>query len=412
MRIITLIILILTLSGEVFSQAWFPQNSGVTSNLWSVDFINKNTGVIVGDEGKILRTTNRGDNWTSIVYTTDHLRKLEFFGNTGYVLTSGTTHIHKTTNGGLNWFSISTPSSTLDQMAFLNADSGYVMTFNSLLKTSNGGQNWISLPYPNDTTQALSIIFFDFNEGLILHNTSVVSSELDEAYKTTNGGITWSESWVMRGVNASHMDWDKNAPNFGYWVSFSTTFSYRTLNRGISWFNSNFPHDSKGITFISPNLGLSLHSEGIHKTTNGGTTASGIYTNPYPTFHYNGIKMTDSNDIYLVGNEGRILVTRTGGVTAIDPISTELPASYVVFQNFPNPFNPTTHIRFSIPKASFTKITVYNSIGNEVAKLLNEDIKAGSYEVTFHGSYFASGIYYYRIESGPFSETKKMLLIK
>jgi hypothetical protein len=86
--------------------------------------------------------------------------------------------------------------------------------------------------------------------------------------------------------------------------------------------------------------------------------------------------------------------------------------SFELFQNYPNPFNPSTKIKYEIPERSFITIKVYNILGKEIAILVNEEILSGSHEVEFDGKGLASGIYYYRITTDNFSQTKKMILLK
>ena len=88
------------------------------------------------------------------------------------------------------------------------------------------------------------------------------------------------------------------------------------------------------------------------------------------------------------------------------------PNSFKLYENYPNPFNPSTSIRYSFPEGSFTSIKIYNSLGSEVATLVNETKSAGTYEVEFNASNLSSGIYYYTLQAGSFSETKKMILMK
>ncbi|MDR3628303.1 MAG: T9SS type A sorting domain-containing protein, partial [Ignavibacteriaceae bacterium] len=89
-----------------------------------------------------------------------------------------------------------------------------------------------------------------------------------------------------------------------------------------------------------------------------------------------------------------------------------LPAKYAIEQNFPNPFNPTTIIKYSIPKESLVKIKIYNVLGKEVATLVNSNQKAGEYNITFNAAKMASGVYFYNISAGNFNSTKKMILMK
>jgi plastocyanin len=81
-------------------------------------------------------------------------------------------------------------------------------------------------------------------------------------------------------------------------------------------------------------------------------------------------------------------------------------------QNYPNPFNPTTTIHYIIPERSFVELRVYDVIGNEVKTLVNEEKPAGSYEVKFSASQLSSGIYFYKLITGAFVETKKMILLR
>ena len=86
--------------------------------------------------------------------------------------------------------------------------------------------------------------------------------------------------------------------------------------------------------------------------------------------------------------------------------------NYYLGQNYPNPFNPSTRIRYSIPKSSNVVIKVFDILGNEVETLISEDKQAGIYELTWYAEGSPSGVYFYRLQSGDFVETKKMLLLK
>jgi hypothetical protein len=102
----------------------------------------------------------------------------------------------------------------------------------------------------------------------------------------------------------------------------------------------------------------------------------------------------------------------SGFVIGVEPISSTIPKSYRLHQNYPNPFNPTTKIKFEIPKSSFVKLIVYDILGREVTKLVNEKLTTGIYETEWDGNTLASGIYFYKLVANDYSETKKMLMIK
>ena len=101
-----------------------------------------------------------------------------------------------------------------------------------------------------------------------------------------------------------------------------------------------------------------------------------------------------------------------GTPTGIEEPEPVIPAKYILEQNEPNPFNPNTTIRYSLPKDGLVTLKVYNLIGQEVETLVNGYKSAGSYSFEFYGTNLASGIYFYRLISGEYSETKKMILNK
>ncbi|MBC8043115.1 MAG: T9SS type A sorting domain-containing protein [Rhizobacter sp.] len=97
---------------------------------------------------------------------------------------------------------------------------------------------------------------------------------------------------------------------------------------------------------------------------------------------------------------------------AADETASPAPKQFELSQNYPNPFNPATTIRYQLPSAGDVKLKVYDVLGREVASLVNERQKAGSYAVSFNASKLSSGVYFYRLTTGNFVQTKKMLLIK
>lgn len=100
------------------------------------------------------------------------------------------------------------------------------------------------------------------------------------------------------------------------------------------------------------------------------------------------------------------------GTVGINPIGTNLPKNYALGQNYPNPFNPTTKIKFDLPRNSQVRLEVYNNLGQLVKLLYDGYTKAGYYETQFDGSGLSSGMYYYRLSTPEYVETKKMILVK
>ena len=92
--------------------------------------------------------------------------------------------------------------------------------------------------------------------------------------------------------------------------------------------------------------------------------------------------------------------------------NTPNPKEYKLYDNYPNPFNPSTTLKYSLSETSFTSIKIYDGIGNEVAVVVNEMKSAGTHQATFTAQGLSSGVYYYTLQSGSFNETKKMILMK
>ena len=98
--------------------------------------------------------------------------------------------------------------------------------------------------------------------------------------------------------------------------------------------------------------------------------------------------------------------------TAVNESPSNIPEKYELFHNYPNPFNPTTTITYSLPKNSFVTLTIYDLLGREVATLVNEEKHSGTYKVTWNAQNKPSGIYFYKITAGGYSKINKMILLK
>ena len=126
-----------------------------------------------------------------------------------------------------------------------------------------------------------------------------------------------------------------------------------------------------------------------------------------PSFILVGVTDDDSSSVQVDGvwyNE-----TPAGlGISDEAPIATR----FELGQNYPNPFNPTTHIRFNIPETANAKLTVFNVMGEEVATLVNGVMQSGGHTVSWNAANMPTGVYFYQLQSGNFSQTKKLLLVK
>jgi hypothetical protein len=119
-----------------------------------------------------------------------------------------------------------------------------------------------------------------------------------------------------------------------------------------------------------------------------------------------------SRNSSLLGSEDYLTIKYAPEKSVVSMISNEIPVKNGLSQNYPNPFNPKTQIQFDVAKQSGVKISVYNVLGNEVAVLVNQNLTAGTYSVTWDASLYSSGIYFYRISVDNFIDTKKLILAK
>ena len=116
--------------------------------------------------------------------------------------------------------------------------------------------------------------------------------------------------------------------------------------------------------------------------------------------------------VYLRIQLGGAEIYKLAITTDVKEVGDQIPAYYKLEQNYPNPFNPSTTIQFSIPEQSFVKLEVFNSLGEKVSTLVSEDLNAGNYQYEWNAEKLSSGIYFYKLITGNFTETKKMILMK
>jgi hypothetical protein len=196
-------------------------------------------------------------------------------------------------------------------------------------------------------------------------------------------------------------------------VKFDTLAS---VNDTVSYFVSIFNYGNTLLaisSITSSNNVFTVESFPSSITANEYGFARIKFTPDLPNQNYSGILTINNSDSNITVNLSGVC----GQPIGIVPISNEVPKSFGLLQNYPNPFNPATKIRFNIPPAEqgsslFTKVIVYDILGKEVSLLVNEHLQPGKYEVTFNTKNLPSGIYFYRLTSGEFNETKKMLLVK
>jgi hypothetical protein len=135
----------------------------------------------------------------------------------------------------------------------------------------------------------------------------------------------------------------------------------------------------------------------------------------------NCIKLDDKFNVYLSGSSSMKMCTiKYSQTVGVIKNGGQIPGCFKLYQNYPNPFNPTTKIKFEIPltnggglsRGMFTKLTVYDILGRKIAVLIDQSMKPGTYEVEWDASNYPSGVYFYKLTAGDFTQTKKMVLLK
>jgi len=412
-KVIFTITVLLLFIAHSNSQGWFQQNSNVGFNVKSVYFADSNTGYAVGDTlGAILKTTNGGINWMKLAAPTSLGMSTVFFlnSNTGFIGggAGGSACINKTTNGGLIWLlTFPNPIQYVYSIYFIDASTGiavtgaYSISGGFIFRTTNGGTNWNGVGGFGNAFY--SVYFADANTGYACGTPGII-------VKSTNGGVNWVQLTSNTTTNLRSIYFVN--PQTG-WTVGTNSRVYKTTNGGSTWvdLSSNGLCGLHSVYFADALTGWVAGCEGsIHRTTNGGTNWT-MQSFATTTYLYS-LSFFNAFTGWAVGANGRILKTTTGGLTPITPISTEIPDGYILYQNYPNPFNPMTNIKFQIPKSGFVNMIVYDILGKEIATLVNEELKPGTYEVNWDGSGFTSGVYYYKLVADDYTETRKMVLLK
>jgi photosystem II stability/assembly factor-like uncharacterized protein len=231
-----------------------------------------------------------------------------------------------------------------------------------IAKSIDGGISW-QVVKEQSYGLFTDIQFFNENTGYVNGKPPLL---------TTNGGATWK----------SIMD------STGYYI-----LSMFFLNISKGWFgSSNYP-------VYTIDGGGSWETQSLPAQSN-----------------VHGIDFIDENTGWCVGMNNisipRIFKTTTSGLTFINGDSSIAPADYYLEQNYPNPFNPSTKINYELPVSGFVTLKIYDALGIEIATLVNQKQNAGSYDIDFNASKLSSGVYFYKLTSGEFTETRSMLLVK
>ena len=390
--------------------AWYLQSSGTTQTLNSVYFTSSNTGYAVGNNGVILKTTDKGAAWNTMVSgTTSNLNSVRFIDEQhGFVV--GDNVFLKTNNGGATWVLNTTSLNySVKSVFFVNQNTGFAAGGNGTIsKTTNGGTSWsafLAEPYAMFT----SLYFTNLSTGFVVGLTG-------KYLKTTDGGNSWFTKYADASKNYYTVQFvDENTGYIvGGWVNSTVMKSVNSGDNWINLFSNAFGVRLYSGSFINAENGYVCGRYGtILRTSDGGSSWINE-TSGTSAFLY-GIHYLNDQTAYAVGDGGTILSTVS--VIGIHQISSNIPSEFSLSQNYPNPFNPTTKIKFSIPLVGVAymrpvQMIVYDALGRKVTELVNHELSPGTYEVDFDAGNLSSGTYFYRLEAGDFIKTMKMIIVK
>ena len=421
---IVISLFLLTSSYNVlYSQSyWTKVNSPVSTSLRNCVFTDNMNGWAAGDDGVIIHTSNGGSTFeiqnSGITF---YINDIFFLNNRlGWVvanefLFSGTT-ILTTTNGGSEWTSEIFPDSSkfFRTIYFRDSLNGFMGGFGgAIYKTSNSGNSWYPTNIDTSEYSGYPVSRITFSSPL---NGFACGGYIDIAgviWRTIDGGFNWSA-----GNFSPEPFYDFYVKDQYNLISAGGDFEYgvqicNTSDAGANWKYSSLElfGQAYSVDFRTPNEGwMALgYSRNWAVTYDSGSTWISIPVTDSADLY--SVDFTDSLHGWAVGDHGVILkyVPVSSGIGSHNEA---LPESLYLEQNYPNPFNPVTNLEFGISDLGFVSLRVYDALGKEVAVLVNENKNPGRYKVDFDGSGLASGIYFYQLTSGNFTETRKMNLIK
>jgi len=401
-RISAAIIISLIITSLNFALNWHLQNSNQSDQLKGIQMISSTEGWACGDAGAMLHTVDAGESWTVITLTGSDLHQIVFKDASIGIVVGDNGTVFVTTNGGTNWIAkSSSTSSQLRGAAYAGGSTFYAVGDDgAAVKSTDNGNTWTTLN-SGTTERLLCVSAVDQNVWVGARNGLLLFSG--------NGGSSFSS--MSNPATDDIKDIQFINASIGFAGGSNSFFMY-TSNGGTNWTSrsNGIQVGLNGLHFVNQNEGWVVGGAGtLYSTTNAGLNWIAIQTGTGQDL--NSIHSFDGVNAWAVGNIG-VIITNYTTPTYVENENNIVPNSLVLEQNYPNPFNPSTTIKFSVPERGNTIIKVYNTVGSEVATLLNEVKQPGTYEVNFNAAGLSSGAYFYSIETDTFRKVKKMILLK
>jgi hypothetical protein len=233
-----------------------------------------------------------------------------------------------------------------------------------------------------------------------------------------SGNVEWIVGyWFHTGAQAAVCAWQTSGVGEDWLIT--PRWNIQTGDSLVFWlrpFYVGHPPDSLAVRVSTTDSNMSSFTTRILYIAEGnGYPTSTIYQRYAASLNqfagqgvFIAFKHMDQNGDGIFIDDVSVERVGTVGITGLN----QTPAKYELFQNYPNPFNPITNFKFSILNAGNVKLVVYDVMGREVQTLVNEKLQPGTYETKFDGSMLTSGVYFYKLITDGFTETKRMLMIK
>ncbi len=423
---------------------WAEIQTGTAALLEYVTFMDPVTGIIIGENGVIRKTSNGGINWINQTSgTSSWLNGMSIQNSNFSVIVGEDGLIRKTTDGGSNWYSqVSNTANWLRKTNFLDTNIGWAVGDNgTIIKTTTGG--WLlpgtaNLTGPNNGQTCFSVTgTLDWSDVFPPICNYRLQIATDQNFTTIVHDVS--------GINVSQYAIPANALNYNiqyYWRVRARNF----VGEGLSWSSVRNFRTTLPLTAI-PGLIVPLNNSSTTVTPllcwdSISTAAAYRVRVSTDTSFQNMVMDTVINLVRAVTVRSGVLQVNTryywkvysanacntsaysvrwsfitDQLTGLIQTTSGIPKEFKLYNNYPNPFNPTTNISFDIPKESNVKLTIFNLLGEEVSVPVNRKMEAGKYSYLWNASNISSGLYIYRIEainiSGEhFVKNVKMVLIK
>ncbi len=366
--------------------------------------------IFCGTDDGVYLSTDIGATWTSANNGLPQSRYVDGFNLVGGKLFAGLDGgygFYYSSDNGKNWNAINTNPALIVNCLVSGGSDIFAGTESGVYLSTDSGTSWSAvnngLPnFPRVTSMASSgsNIFAE-----VTYNGVYISSDKGSSWTSANNGLPINiECLLAKGGNIFA------GTENGIYLTTDNGKSWKEMNNGFSDIPVVYSLLSVGNNIFAG--GTAFSGKGAFLSTDNGANWTAV-NNGLPDA--TGIYSMDVLNNFIIGstrNEGIFRRPVSEMVTDVKNNQNNLPSGYTLQQNYPNPFNPTTTINYSVPKRSFVNIIVYNLIGDNVATLVNGLKDAGSYSVEFNADKLADGLYFYEMQAGNFTETKKLVLLK